>query len=122
MNYPWWDIYGIQGKNREYSFSGFSRRERVQMNEPGLGERVEYIAELMEAIIEDTTVPRNIRKACEDARIKISGAEAQLSVNVSNAIYLMEDISNDINMPAHTRTEIWTIISELEAIREKCKG
>ena len=91
------------------------------MNDPALKERIEYIAELMDSIIEDTTVPRNIRKSCESARVKIT-SDQQLDVSVSNAIYLMEDISNDINMPAHTRTEIWTIISELEAIREKCKG
>ena len=89
------------------------------MKEASIEERVDYIAELMDAIMDDTTVPRNIRKACEDARAKITSSEAQL---ISNAIYLMEDISNDINMPAHTRTEIWTIISELESVREKCKG
>ncbi|HLC92809.1 MAG TPA: UPF0147 family protein [archaeon] len=92
------------------------------MKEASIEERVDYIAELMDAIMDDTTVPRNIRKACEDARAKITSSEAQLDVNISNAIYLMEDISNDINMPAHTRTEIWTIISELESVREKCKG
>ncbi len=92
------------------------------MKELNLKERVEYIADLLGAILEDTTVPRNIRKVCDDARVKITADPAQLDVNVSNAIYLMEDISNDINMPAHTRTEIWTIISELEAVRELCKG
>jgi len=33
----------------------------------------------------------------------------------------LQDITNDINMPAHTRTEIWTIISALEGIRERHK-
>ena len=92
------------------------------MKSADLGERIGYVAELMEAILDDTTVPRNIRKACEDARLKIADKAEAVEVNVSNAIYLMEDISNDINMPAHTRTEIWTIISELESIREKFKG
>ncbi len=87
-----------------------------------LKEQVDYAIELMDAILDDNSVPRNIRKATEEARIKISGNESELSVNLSSAIYLMEDISNDINMPAHTRTEIWTIISELESIREKYKG
>ncbi|MCR4335316.1 MAG: UPF0147 family protein [archaeon] len=85
-------------------------------------QQVEYTVELMEAIIEDNSVPRNIRKTIDDARQKITSKEDTLSVNLSNAIYLMGDISNDINMPSHTRTEIWTIISELEAIREKYKG
>ncbi|MAG17966.1 MAG: hypothetical protein CL944_00660 [Candidatus Diapherotrites archaeon] len=76
----------------------------------------------MESIMEDNSVPRNIRKTIDDAKQKITSKEDTLNVNISNAIYLMEDISNDINMPSHTRTEIWTIISELEAIREKYKG
>lgn len=92
------------------------------MNGAELSGQISCIADLMDAIMDDTTVPRNIRKACEDAKIKITGNASQVEVNVSNAIYIMEDISNDINMPAHTRTEIWTIISELESLREKCKG
>lgn len=87
-----------------------------------LSGQVDYVVELMEAIMDDTMVPRNIRKACEDAKAKLRGSGNDLNVSISTAIYMMEDISNDINMPAHTRTEIWTIISELEAIREKCKG
>ena len=87
----------------------------------GLRAQIEATEAKMDDIMDDTTVPRNIRKAIEDALQKIS-CDGNLDVNISTAIYLMQDISNDINMPAHTRTEIWQIISELEAIREKCKG
>ncbi len=83
-------------------------------------EQVAYAVELMESIMDDTSVPRNIRKTIEDAKLKVTSGEA-IEVAVTSAIYLLEDISNDINMPAHTRTEIWTIISELESIREKNK-
>ena len=84
--------------------------------------QIEYVIELMESIMDDTSVPRNIRKTIEDAKNKLSADINELNVNLTTAIYLMEDISNDINMPSHTRTEIWTIISELESIREKYKG
>ena len=90
--------------------------------EKEIKDQIEYTAEVMEAIMEDTTVPRNIRRTIEEAKEKLSVEEKELNVNITSAIYLMEDISNDINMPAHTRTEIWTIISELESIREKYKG
>lgn len=90
------------------------------MAQATLDEQLDYIAELMDAIMDDTSVPRNIRKTIEDAKIKIGTSES-LNVGITGAIYLLEDISNDINMPAHTRTEIWTIISELESIREKRK-
>jgi len=96
--------------------------ELILISEDDLKDQIEYTVELMEAIIEDTSVPRNIRKTIDEAKQKISLCKESIDVNLSNAIYLMEDISSDINMPSHTRTEIWTIISELESIREKTKG
>lgn len=79
-----------------------------------------YLTELMESLVQDTSVPRNIRKVVEEAKTKIEKTE-ELEVNVSSAIYMLDDISNDINMPQHARTEIWTIISELENLKEKVK-
>ena len=83
-------------------------------------EQLDYVAELMDSVIEDTSVPRNIRKALDDAKQKILGQE-KMDVAVTSAIYILDDISNDINMPSHARTEIWQIISELESIREHSK-
>ena len=82
-------------------------------------EKLKEVLDLMDEVISDTSVPRNIRKTVEDAKEKIS--EKADATSLSMAIYLLDDISNDINMPAHTRTEIWTIISELESLKEKAK-
>ncbi len=79
------------------------------------------VAELMESILSDTSVPRNIRKAVEEAKNKILDSNEKIDIRVTTSIYLLDDVSNDINMPSHARTEIWQIISELEAIREKQK-
>jgi len=84
-------------------------------------EEFEEAIEIMEEVIEDRGVPRNIRKAVSDAKEKIEKEEAK-GVDFSNAIYLLDDISNDINIPSHTRTSIWTIISRLEGVKEKLKG
>ncbi len=83
-------------------------------------EEINDLIVLMEEIQEDTSVPRNIRAAVEEARNKLTKND-DLDVNASYAIYNLNDITNDINMPAHTRTEIWAIISALESIREKNK-
>lgn len=80
---------------------------------------IENTVELMKNLASDSGVPRNIRSAVLDASDKLLQNEPDKSVSVGAAIYAMEDISNDINMPAHTRTEIWTIISALEAVKEK---
>ncbi|MBN2127495.1 MAG: UPF0147 family protein [Candidatus Diapherotrites archaeon] len=82
---------------------------------------IEDLIELMDGVLMDTSVPRNIRAVVEEAKKKIQDKEEDLKVSCSAAIYLLEDISNDINMPPHTRTEIWTIISELERARQENK-
>ena len=79
---------------------------------------VEEIKEIMDEIIADTSVPRNIRRAIEEAKEKIAEIDA---VNIGAAIYILDDISTDINMPDHTRTEVWRLISMLEAVKEKVK-
>lgn len=84
-----------------------------------LKELTQEIADLMDAIVNDTSVPRNIRKAVEEAKNKV--LEKADATNLSVAIYRLDDISNDINMPPHTRTEIWAIISKLEELKEKVK-
>ena len=75
------------------------------------------IAELMSGVMEDTAVPRNIRGAVEEAKKAILSATDDVAI--SRAIYLLDDVSNDINLPSHSRTDLWTIISELETLKEK---
>jgi len=87
---------------------------------PELKKEVEDCLGLMEEILSDRSVPRNIRAVIENAKAKAAAFEDG-GVNFSGAIYLLDDISNDINMPSHTRTEIWTLISLLEAVKEKVK-
>jgi uncharacterized protein (UPF0147 family) len=78
---------------------------------------IEAIADLMGNVLEDQSVPRNIRAAVDEARKVILAATDD--VPLSRAIYLLDDVSNDINLPAHSRTDLWTIISELESLKEK---
>ena len=88
---------------------------------PGLKEKLVQIAVLMEPLLEDNAIPRNIRKKISESRERLVNANENHDVAIATAIYLLEEISNDINMPQHTRTEIWQIISELEAAKEKLK-
>lgn len=83
--------------------------------------KIEEISFLMDPVIEDTTVPRNIRSAVSEAKKKILEDSGELSVRLASAIYTLDDVANDINMPFHTRTEIWNIISELEKFKEEVK-
>ncbi len=77
---------------------------------------LELIIEMMEGIINDPSVPKNIRKTMTEAKEKLMSNE-ELKVKVSSAIYMIESISEDINIPPHARTQIWSIMSELERVQ-----
>ena len=79
------------------------------------------VFELIDGITSDNSVPKNIKLAVSDAKNKLTNQQEEESLRVSQAIYYLTDISNDINMPNHTRTELWNIISELEFVKEKIK-
>ena len=76
------------------------------------------IIEIMESILDDRMVPRNIRSKVDEA---ISKVKTNNVTTLSEAIYILDDISNDVNMPEHTRTDIWQIISMIEEEKEKMK-
>lgn len=80
---------------------------------------VEGIIYLMDDILSDNGVPKNIRKSVSNAkeRVKTSSDE----VGLTGATYLLDECLNDINMPFHTRPAIMEIISELERMKEEMK-
>ena len=80
------------------------------------GDKMNEIIEIMDEILDDRAVPRNIREKISQAKAKVKGNNP---TTLSEAIYLMDDISNDVNMPDHTRTDIWHVISLVEAMKER---
>ena len=85
-----------------------------------MGNDLEELQSLMENIINDGAVPRNIKASVSNAKEKISGNKVT-EVELSSALYLLDETLSDINMPFHTRTELMGIISELERLKEKMK-
>ncbi|MCD6523068.1 MAG: UPF0147 family protein [Candidatus Diapherotrites archaeon] len=81
---------------------------------------LENIKYVMDNILGDNSVPRNIKRAVEEAKNHIFQSENN-EVGFTRAIYVLDEILNDVNMPFHTRTEIMSIISELERLKEQMK-
>ncbi|OQA31851.1 MAG: hypothetical protein BWY55_00220 [archaeon ADurb.Bin336] len=79
---------------------------------------VSEMVQIMEDILSDQAVPRNIRAKIEETIVKV---KENTATSLSEAIYLLDDISNDVNMPDHTRTDIWHLISLIEEAKEKKK-
>jgi len=81
-------------------------------------EEYKPIIELMDRIINDRTVPRNIRETVENAKKALYSSDPE-ELKISTAITMLDEISNDPNMPLYTRTQIWNIVSMLEQVRGK---
>jgi hypothetical protein len=80
-------------------------------------DKIKQVAEVLNQVIEDTSVPRNIRRSAEEARATLLNEKEDVGVRISSAIYILEEISNDRNLPIHARTVIWNVASELETIK-----
>lgn len=76
---------------------------------------MEIINELLDEVSVDRTVPRNIRNMITEAKGHLSNKKQDVAVRINSAISLLDDVSNDPNIPVYTRTQIWNIVSLLEA-------
>jgi len=83
-----------------------------------LYEKVQRAITLLQSIVDDTGVPRNIRGAANNAIKMLHNEKLSLGVRAANAISILEEISQDPNMPLHTRVRLWNIISILETIKD----
>jgi uncharacterized protein (UPF0147 family) len=79
------------------------------------------VIEILDRIINDRSVPRNIREAVERAKNALNGREEE-ELKINTAIVTLDEISNDPNMPLYTRTQIWNAVSLLEQIKAKSKA
>jgi len=81
-------------------------------------DKVREILSLMDMVVEDTSVPKNIRKVVQEAREHLKSQE-ELTTRISSAIYSLDGVDEDINMPMHARTQVWTILSALESMEKE---
>ena len=73
---------------------------------------------ILNRVSEDNTTPRNIRRTAKQASDLLLDESTSLAARAANAIDLLDQISQDPNMPMYTRTRIWNVISVLEGIRD----
>lgn len=80
-------------------------------------EKIGEVISFLDRVIEDASIPRNIRKSAEEAKNTLLNENEDVSVRIASALYILEEISNDRNLPLHARTLVWNAASELETIK-----
>lgn len=74
--------------------------------------------ETLTQIVESGTTPKTIKKSIMELITELNGTEYSLSVRAANAISMLDDVTQDPNMPSYVRTQLWQAVSKLESIRE----
>jgi uncharacterized protein (UPF0147 family) len=69
-------------------------------------------------IASNPPTPKTIKKSISDLVIDLQSEEDAMSVRAANAISMLDDITQDPNMPSYVRTQLWQAVSKLESIRE----
>jgi len=81
-------------------------------------EAFESVEELLNGMLGDRSVPRNIKRVAQRSIDELHKAEETQGVISSNIMYMVDDLSQDPNIPFHARTTIYRIISILENIKD----
>lgn len=81
-------------------------------------EKITQVKQQIDLLLNDNSVPRNVKSALDEAKKALDQADSGYSVRSSTATYKIDEVSNDINLPPYARTVIWNILSLLESIKE----
>ncbi|MEM2935613.1 MAG: UPF0147 family protein [Candidatus Bathyarchaeia archaeon] len=81
-------------------------------------DRINQALVILEQVSEDTTTPRNIRRAAKGAMSALNMQDYTPAVRASNAVSILDEILQDPNMPPYSRVRLWNVMSLLEAITD----
>ena len=80
-------------------------------------EEIDNIIETLAELEEDVTVPRNVKLKIQ-AIVNNLKEDVEPPIKISKALSELDEIADDINLQAYTRTQIWNVVSALEKINK----
>jgi len=81
-------------------------------------ESLDEAIQTLEQVATNYSTPKIIKKSVTDLVIILKNKEDSMSVRAAKAISMLDDISQDPNMPSYVRVTLWQAVSKLESIRE----
>ena len=73
---------------------------------------------VLQSVADSNITPRNIRKIVKESMIMLQDKTLSQGVRAANAISILDESSQDPNMPSYARVTIWNAVSTLESVRE----
>ena len=81
-------------------------------------ETMKEAIEILSQIAANNSTPKTIKKSLSDLIADLKNEEYSLAVRAANTISLLDDVTQDPNMPSYVRTQLWQAVSKLESIRD----
>ncbi len=81
-------------------------------------ESMQEAIDTLNQIVASSSTPKTIKKSISGLIKNLTEEEVALSVRAANTISLLDDVTQDPNMPSYVRTQLWQAVSKLESIRE----
>jgi len=78
-------------------------------------QQCEDVISALTALKEDDGVPKNVRIKIDSIIHNLSDG-SDLSMKVGKSLHNLDEISEDLNLPAFIRTQIWNVSSMLEKL------
>lgn len=78
-------------------------------------EKISDSINLLIEILEDTSVPKNVRLICEKTK-EILIKNNDIKIRINEAIQNLDLISDNTQVSTYTRMQIWNLVSLLESI------
>ena len=94
----------------------YSKKRVVTMTDQNQSEQeIQAVIQNLQELIEDGSMPRNVKNHFEHM-IKILQSHEEVSVRINKVLNELDEVSDDTNIEAYTRTQIWGLASMLESI------
>ena len=78
--------------------------------------KFEEAINLLEEILGDRGVPRNIKSRIEESIKELKEEKESDEVKVSTLVSILDESSSDPNISLYARTKMWDIVSRLEKL------
>lgn len=75
------------------------------------------VIEKIDETSRDYSMPGRVRSLLQKVSDDLKKSKPDLAVRVTTAIYELEEVIDDVNIPMHAKTILWDIISDLESIK-----
>lgn len=92
------------------------RKAKLKTHNVEQAKNIEDILAALRELLEDVTVPRNVKNKLQRGVIALQDNSADISMRIDKALQELDEIADDANLQTYTRTQIWNIVSMLEKL------